>query len=90
MDYDELMEAYQNLQIKYNNTVLELNTLKKIVFGSRREKTPVNEEINIDQRSLFDNEKDIEKNVQEQIAEEIEEITVYRKKKSKKRVAGLK
>ena len=55
MDYDELMEAYQNLQIKYNNTVLELNTLKKIVFGSRRENTPFNEEINIDQRSIFDN-----------------------------------
>ncbi len=97
MDYDELMKAYKNLQfenkelqIKYNNATLEINALKRIVFGSKREKTPEKEDIDISQCSLFDNEEDIEKNVQEQIEEQVEEITVYRKKKSKKRVAGLK
>jgi len=97
MDYDELMKQYKkvqsqnvDLQMKLENAELQLNVLKKIVFGSKREKTPVQESINIDQCSLFDNEEDIEKNVQQQISEQVEEITVYRKKKSKKRVAGLK
>ncbi len=97
MSYEELINEYKNLQfankelqIKYDNVTLELNALKRIVFGSKREKTPTNESIDIEQCSLFDNEKDIEKNVQEQIVEQVEEITVYRKKKSKKRVAGIK
>ena len=90
MDYDELMNSYKELQIQYDNLKLEVNALRRIVFGSKREKTSVNESINLDQCSLFDNEEDIEKNVQEQIAEQIEEITVYRKKKSKKKIAGIK
>ncbi len=97
MTYDELMTAYKNLQIKYdnkvielNNKILELNSLKRYIFGSKREKTPKNESIDIGQCSLFDDEKEIEQNVQEQIVEQVEEITVYRKKKSKKKVAGIK
>lgn len=90
MDYDKLVNENKELQIKYNNAMLELNALKRLVFGSKREKTPTNEDVDIEQCSLFDNEEDIEKNVQEQITEQVEEITVYRKKKTKKRVAGLK
>lgn len=90
MDYDKVVNEKNELQIKYDNAILELNALKRIVFGSKREKTPVQELEDSKQCSLFDNEEDIEKNVQEQITEQVEEITVYRKKKSKKRVAGLK
>ena len=97
MSYEELISENKNLQfqkndlqIKYDNAILELNALKRIVFGSKREKTPVTENIDIDQCSLFDDEKDIEESLQQQTAEQLEEITVYRKKKSKKRIAGLK
>ena len=90
MSHEELLTEYKNLQIKYDNTILELNTLKRYIFGSKQEKTPAKESIDIEQCSLFDNEEDIEKNVEEQSKEQLEEITVYRKKKSKKRIAGLK
>ena len=90
MSHEELLNEYKNLQIKYDNTILELNALKRFVFGSKQEKIPTKESIDIDQYSLFDNEEDMEKDVEEQSKEQLEEITVYRKKKSKKRVAGLK
>ena len=104
MSYEELKNEYKNLkvennnlqfqnkelQIKYDNVILELNALKRIVFGSKQEKTPSKETINSDQISLFDNEEDIEKDVQEQIEEQIEEITVHRKKNANKKIAGLK
>lgn len=90
MSYEELINEYKKIQIKCDNLTLENNNLKRIIFGSKREKVPNSEDINIEQCSFFDNEEDIEKNVQEQITEQVEEITVYRKKKSKKRVAGLK
>lgn len=90
MSREELINENKELQIKCDNLTLEINNLKRIVFGSKRENTPTTESINTDQCSFFDNEEDIEKDVQEQTAKQIEEITVYRKKKSKKRVAGLK
>lgn len=97
MNYDELLNAYKNLQfqnkelqIKYDNATLELNALKRMIFGSKREKTENNENINIDQCSLFDDEKDMDKNVEEQVAEQVEEITIHRKKKAKKKIAGIK
>lgn len=90
MSYEELINEYEKLQIKYNNATLELNALKRIVFGSKREKVSENELVDIEQCSLFDNEQDIENNVQEQIAEQIEEITIYKKKNSKKKFAGFK
>ena len=90
MSYEELKNEYKKLQIKYNNATLEINALRRIVFGSKQEKTPSKETIDSDQISLFDNEEDIEKDVQEQIEEQIEEITVHRKKNAKKKVAGLK
>lgn len=90
ISYSELENEYKKLQIKCNNLTLENNNLKRIILGNKREKLPNAESINTEQCSFFDNEEDIEKNVQEQITEQVEEITVYRKKKSKKRVAGLK
>ena len=90
MSREELISEYKKLKINYDNTVLELNSLKRIVFGSRQEKVPKKEIIDINQCSLFDNEEEIEKDVQEQSEKQVEEITVHKKKKSKKRKAGLK
>ena len=96
MSYDELMEKYleiqnqyQELQIKNENLTLELNTYRKMIFGSKREALPKEEHIE-EQCSLFDDPKDIEENLQKQIQENIEEITVHRKKKNKNRTTGLK
>ena len=51
--------------------------MKRIVFGSKREKTSeTKQNVNDKQCSIFDNEEDIEKNVKEQIVEQVEEITV--------------
>ena len=86
----ELEFQNKELQIKYNNATLELNALKRIVFGNKQEKTPSKETIDSDQISLFDNEEDIEKDVQEQIEEQVEEVTIHKKKNAKKKVAGLK
>ncbi len=91
MSYEELLKENESLKIELDNTKLELNNLKRIVFGSKREKTPeVEQNVNVEQCSIFDNEKDIEEDLKNQIREQIEEITVYRKKKSKKRTAGIK
>lgn len=91
VEYDKVINENKNLQIELDNVKLELNNLKRVIFGSKREKTPKPEQnVNTEQCSIFDNEKDIEKNVQEQLKNNIEEITVYRKKKSKKRTSGIK
>lgn len=98
MTYEELLKENEKLQKELSNTKivlankeLELNNLKRIVFGSKREKAPEENNLeNSEQCSIFDNEKDIEKNVQEQIEKQIEEIIVYKKKKSKKKNSGIK
>ena len=91
MSYEELLKKYNEQTIELENVKLELNNLKRIVFGSKRENTPkVEQNVNTEQCSIFDNEKDIEEDLKKQIREDIEEITVYRKKKSKKRTAGIK
>ena len=60
-----------------------------MIFGSKREYLPKEEHVE-EQCSLFDESKDIEENLQEQIQENIEKITIYRKKKNKNRTTGLK
>ena len=94
MSYDELMKKYleiqdqyeqsemknQELKIKNENLTLELNTYRKMIFGSKRESLPKEEHIE-DQCSLFDDPKDIEKNVEDQLKENIEKITISRKKR---------
>lgn len=99
MSYDELMNAYlasqeecKKLQIKYDNLELELNSLKRIVFGQKREQTPKQDVINGNvQCSLFMEQEDIEQideKMKEEVKEKLEEITIHRKKKTKK--AGIK
>lgn len=103
MSYDELLEKYNEASQKYNemnqkynnaqkeilNLKLENNNLKRIIFGSKRERLP-QEEQNEEQCSLFDDPKEIEKDLEEQIEKNVEEITVYKKKKSKTKKAGIK
>lgn len=80
-----------NTKVILANKELELNNLKRIIFGSKREKTPKGEQtVDSEQCSLFDNEEDIERNTQEQIAEQVEEITIHKKKKAKKKISGIK
>ena len=88
---NELEQKNQNLELENENLKLENNSLKRIIFGSKREKTPKNSEGQIEEQcSLFDTPEEIESNVQEQINEKVEEITVYKKKKSKTKKAGIK
>ena len=81
----------ENLELENENLKLENNSLKRIIFGSKREKTPENNKEQIEEQcSLFDDPKEIENDIQEQINEKVEEITVYKKKKSKIKKAGIK
>lgn len=91
MTREQLLEENMKLKIELANAKLELNNLKRVVFGSKREYTPEANTASIEEQcSLFNDPKDIEKNVQEQIEENIEEITVHRKKKAKAKKAGIK
>ena len=90
MLYEDLMKKYEELQNKYDNAILELDSLKKIVFGSRRETICKFENIESgEQISLFETStEEIQKNIENEILEETEKILITRKKKSKK--AGVK
>lgn len=91
MTREELLEENARLKIELENAKLELNNLKRVVFGSKREATPkTNAEPIEEQCSLFDTEEEIEKDLQDQIEEKVEEITVHKKKKSKQKKAGIK
>ena len=91
MSYDELMSAYKKLQIEKENLKLQVNNFKKIVFGVRREYTPKNEQLeNSVQCSLFEMNNKIDNKIKEQVEEKTEEITVYKKKNSKTKKAGIK
>ena len=73
MTYEELQKENERLnqelfdtKIKYENTKLELDNLKRIFFGKKREYTPEKNEEQIDEQcSLFDDPKEIEENLQE-------------------------
>ncbi len=99
MSYEELKEKYEELQIKYNeqkieieNQKIQLDNLKRIIFGTRREYTPSYDKLeDASQCSLFSEAvEDIDEDLERQITEQVETITIYRKKKAKKRVAGIK
>ena len=91
MTREELVEENARLNIELENTNLELNNLKRVFFGSKREKTPKTDAEPIEEQcSLFDTEEEIEKDLQEQIEEKVEEITVHKKKKEKQKKAGIK
>ena len=98
MSYDELLKNYTELKSKYEDTKLQLDNLKRMVFGTKREYTPKQEEQveNSMQCSLFDNNKkdnenkEMEADIEKQLEENIEEITVHRKKNKRKKIAGIK
>lgn len=98
MSYDELMKAYQKTQIEIKklaleneNLNLELNNLKRIVFGKKRESTPKQEQVESAlQCSLFDEQKPIDEETKKQVEEKLEEIIVHRKKNTKEKKAGIK
>ena len=44
MTYEELQKAYNELRIKYENQEIELNNLRRIIFGRKREYTPIKDQ----------------------------------------------
>ena len=98
MSYDELMFEYQKMKLANENLMevvqnqqLEINSLKRMIFGQKREYTPKKEQLeNVTQCSLFDDNENVEKEIKEQVQQKVEEITVHRKKDSKKKKAGIK
>jgi len=88
--YKEQSQKCQDLQIENENLKLENQNLKKVIFGVRREYTSKQDEI-VDgtQTSLFEDVQ-TEEEIDEQIKENVEEITVHQKKKTRKRKAGIK
>ena len=79
------------LKVTIENQQLHINTLNKLVFGPRSEKAPQDKGIIYvegTQVSIFGEIKDEE--IKEQVEEQTEEITIHRKKKSKKRISGIK
>ena len=89
IEYQKLKKENNNLKIKVENQELQINTLKRYVFGSKREYTPKEENlVEGVQISLFGESDDKELN--QQIENEIEKITVHKKKNSKKVQAGIK
>ena len=93
MSYEELMSEYQKMKSEnadllkiIANQQLELNTLKKVIFGQKREYTPKKEQLeNVTQCSLFNDDQNVEKEIKEQVQEKTEEITVHKRKDSKKK-----
>ena len=99
MSYEELMSQYKETLNKYKETMLENenlklenNNLKRIIFGVKREYAPQQEQKESSmQCSLFDDSLEAaDKKIQDEVKENVEEITVYRKKNSKKKKAGIK
>lgn len=104
MLYEELMSKYKEIQqqflnsqqenlqlkIKIENQELAINSLRKYIFGSKRESTVKNEDNIVEgtQCSIFGTINDPE--VKQQVEEKTEGITVYRKKNSKKVKTGIK
>lgn len=80
-----------NLKIQVENQKLELNALKRYVFGSKREIIPNKEALEKGiQCSLFEDPEKQEEYAEKEIKEKVEEITVYKKRNSKKARSGIK
>ena len=88
-EIDEKNIEIEKLQNKIENQQLQINQLTKYIFGPRSEKTKKEEHIVEGvQCSVFCEPQDEES--AKQIEAQTEEITVYRKKKNKKKASGLK
>ncbi len=88
----ELQEKNNEIEKRDNeieNLKLHINALNRIIFGSRRESTP-KEENTMEgiQTSIFGEIEDSK--LKEQIEEKTEEIVVHKKKNSKKQQSGIK
>lgn len=85
-----LKQENSNLKTKVENQQLQINVLNRYLFGSKRESTTKQEENLVEgtQCSIFGVPED--EDVQKQVKEKTEEITVYRKKKNTKNPAGIK
>lgn len=87
---NKLKQVVTEKDIEIENLKLQINVLNRYVFGSKRESTP-KEEANIVegvQCSIFGEIED--EDLKEDVEEKTEEIIVHRKKKAKKKVAGIK
>lgn len=89
---DELTQLVGKLLLTIENMQLQINSMQKMMFGSKRETTPKQENIaEGTQCSLFNDAKGrLDEELEKQIDDNIEELTVYRKKKSKTKQAGIK
>ena len=91
MSYDELMEKYKKQLVEIDNLKIENNNLKRIIYGVKREHTPTLEQMeNSVQCSLFAENNHIDSDVLTQVKKNVEDITVYKKKNSKEKKAGIK
>jgi len=90
MSYEELYEKYQNLELENSSLKLELNNLKKVIFGVKREHTPKEENIiDGEQGSLFSDKNSYEE-LKKQAIEKAGDITVTYNRKAKNKKAGIK
>ena len=78
MTYEELQKAYKNVseelanaRAKIENQEIEINNLRRIVFGTRREYTPEEEQEDTMQISLFKNEQEMDANVEKEVEENV-------------------
>ena len=87
--YKELVKELQEKNNEIENLKLHINALNRIIFGSKRESTP-KEENTIEgiQTSIFGEIEDSK--LKEQVENKTEEIIVHRKKNAKKVQSGIK
>ena len=98
MSYEDLMDKYtkqldeiSRLKNDNDNMKIEINNLKRIIYGVKREHTPKQEQIeNSVQCSLFEDNTNIDDEIEEQVKKNVEEITIHKKKNSKEKKAGIK
>ena len=96
MTHEELFLEYQKLKqentkqaIEIENLKLQINTLNRYIFGSKKESTPKEENIvEGTQCSIFGEPEDEE--LKKIVEEKTEEIIVHKKKNAKKQQSGIK
>ena len=95
---EELRKQISDLFIKNNelfmkneNLELMVQNMQRVIFGTKREYTPQKEQIESStQISLFEENENVDKQIQEEIKEKTKEITANKKKKNKTQKAGIK
>lgn len=84
----KLKDKIEKLEAKILNQELQINWFNRYFFGAKKETVKKDDENIVDgvQCSVFGTPEDIKQEVEEKT----EEITIYRKKKNKKSIAGIK